>query len=703
MSKRIFLSLIILAAIGLWSGFYPPDQDKDIKKIEKYFKMDLHQLLKTEMTTAGKKSERIGDIPASVVLVTREEIETHGYQSLLEILESIPGLYATDDYAGLNLGVRGFWSYNPNRNMILLVNGIPYKDELTSTYPLEYIPVPVEAIDRIEVVRGPMSVIYGNGAIFGVVNIITNQPEELEPLNMVTASLGSEKTAKIFARSSGKGEDFQYVFNGTYFTTDGLNVPVEELGGPAFSGFTTQDKLERSEKFFNFSGIFKGFSFEASYSENRKEVMWLAPSLGDGSLSIFKNTSINIGYKKTFSDTLRLESKIGYFHQRMIWDVDMMVENFYGTQENGASGFKGELSLFIDPSPELGITLGVYYLNVMEVLNNYSYPFFGLNHVHHNLAKGESMVTQSFFAQINYTLSDQLQLVAGAMAEQTPAYTMEERIGHPILGISTSTFATYSHTKVEFIPRAAVIYSPGENHIFKFLYGEAFNRPSFFHNLDLFIGLGTPALEPETIRTFEVNYIGHLSSRLTLSLSVFRNILDKLLYRVFFTSGGVIITYHDNLGEIATNGVELTLQSEPFNNLRLELSGTFHDTKDRREGFEDIEVGYSPKFLGYFKASYFFSKSISLAAAVNYVDEMESLYNEATQSRLGEKVDGYFLVGANLRLRNLFGTGMFVNLRCSNLLDEDIRYPATANNNSFASLGTLGRGRSFLLTIGWKF
>jgi outer membrane receptor protein involved in Fe transport len=291
------------------------------------------------------------------------------------------------------------------------------------------------------------------------------------------------------------------------------------------------------------------------------------------------------------------------------------------------------------------------------------------------------------------------------MVEQTPEYTLEERIGDFTLSTSTSTFATFSQTKAEFIPRFALIYSLNDRNIFKFLYGKSINRPSFFHNLDLFLNPGIKPLEPETIQTLEVNYIGHLSSRLTLSLSVFRNKLDKLIYRTLFTYGSTVSAYHANVGEMATTGVEFSLQSEPFNNLRLELSGTFQDTKDKRAGFEDIDVGYSPRFLGYFKASYFFNRNISLAVTANYVDEMGSYYDNTLSPprRLGEKVDGYFLVGANLRIKNLFRTGMFVNLRCSNLLDEEIWYPTTSNNSGFAPKGTIGRGRSFLLTVGWKF
>ena len=181
--------------------------------------------------------------------------------------------------------------------------------------------------------------------------------------------------------------------------------------------------------------------------------------------------------------------------------------------------------------------------------------------------------------------------------------------------------------------------------------------------------------------------------------------MDKLIYRSIFPVGSSIFLYYSNVGEMTTNGAEMSILFSPTRRFYFELSGTYQDTTDRRPGFENIEVGYSPKFLGYLKASYFINKDISLAVTGNYVDKMESYFDDTLipPGRLGDRVGGYFLLGANLRVRNFLTTGMFLNLKVSNLLDEEIRYPATASNNLYATKGTIGRGRSFLLTLGWKF
>lgn len=74
--------------------------------------ISLGDLLNLELTTAGKKAEKMSDIPASAVVITREDIKTYGYRSLQEILENVPGIYVTDQRApdDVSVNVRGFWS-----------------------------------------------------------------------------------------------------------------------------------------------------------------------------------------------------------------------------------------------------------------------------------------------------------------------------------------------------------------------------------------------------------------------------------------------------------------------------------------------------------------------------------------------------------------------------------------------------------------
>jgi outer membrane receptor protein involved in Fe transport len=699
----VFMAFLFICAFTLTTTPVYAQEEEEV--VEDVADISLEDLLNVEITTAGKQAEKIGEVPASVVVVTRDDIEKYGYQSVTEILENIPGLYYTDDYLQKSFGVRGFWAVRANRNVIILVNDVPQTDDVFSDFRLENIPVPVEAIDRVEVIRGPMSVIYGTGAVFGAINIITNIVDEANPINIIAASVGSEKTKRLALRASGKEGDFQYAFTGAYLDTSGINASYEAIAGPALAGLTTEDQLENDERYFNFSGRFKGFFVDASYSENNREVIFLLPSVSDGTLSTLKGTRFAFGYDREISDQFRIKAKFSYFEFRwLFFPVDWLFPGYWGYEDDGSNSIKFELNMFYAPSDMFNLTLGVDYYNIMNGLITLAHPILGFKNLRQGIADGENIVTQAIYAQLDFKISDKLKLVAGARLEQQPEYTMD-LILDGAFDTEFRTEATYDFSDVQFIPRVALLFFPSDKHAIKLLYGKAINRPSLFYTAERLTVSGRPALVPETIQTFELNYVATPSPKFSIGLSVFHNILDKLIFRTIFFVGTTPVYYNSNVGEMTTTGAELTLTARPSESFQLELSGTYQDTKDQRPGLEDIEVGYSPKLLGYAKASLFLNKDISIAVNGTYVDEMYAYYDDTLDppARLGEKVDSYFLLGANLRIRNLFGTGMFLNIRGSNLLDTEIHYPATSNNNQFAPLGTIGRGVSFLTTLGFRF
>lgn len=696
------------------------------KKTEELFKMSLEELMNVKVTTADKTAERIADIPASVVLITRQDIEMYGYKTLIEILENIPGLYGINDYmkGGTNFGVRGFWSGHPNDNMIIMVNGVHQVYDILSNYPFNNIAVPVEAIERIEIIRGPMSVIYGNGAFYGAINIFTKKTVEDEPKSIVSGSFGTEKTKKFFLRAESESDDFYYSFNASYYDTFGIDEPLSDMmtnpailplyGVPTDS--QTGGKLENNEKYFNFAGTFKGFFLNLSYNETKSEVYFNLPSYSDGAYVRSQNTHVSFGYNKEVSDILKIEGKFTYSINRDWNKFDYLFEDFYGIQTFDTNAIELGFDAFITPTDDLKITTGLYYRSVLSAETLVDIPSFGnpaLENYFRSIVDGDNIETRAIYTQVNYTPFESLRLVAGIRLEQTPKYGLQS-IRYYGTNPPNEVTRPYDRKKIDFIPRFAAIYYLNKKNIFKFLFGKAINRPSFFQNSYNSLDDTLDDLKPESIQTLELNYLGTISSQLALNLSLFQNTLENLITRdfLFVEETGFWRSWSANAGKMVTNGIELTMTTEPFDQFRMELSGTYQETKDKRPKYDaaGVEVAYSPKFLGYLKASYR-SEYFSLALTGNYVGSMETFWDETIGdpdilplpgARIGEKVDSYFVLGANLRIEDVFLEGLYLNLKCSNLLDEEIRYP-TFTNNPWANRGTIGLGRSFLLSLGFKF
>ncbi|MDM8565728.1 TonB-dependent receptor [Candidatus Halobeggiatoa sp. HSG11] len=694
------------------------------EKYDPMSEISLGELLNMEIITAGKKAEKVSEIPASVVIVTRKDIERYGYISLVEILENVPGLYVSDDLAYHTnvFGVRGFWTYE-SKNIIILVNGVKQTAPQMNNYVMSDVRVPVEAIDRIEVVRGPMSVMYGGGAFFGVINIITNNVSNLEHGSIASVSYGSENTKKFFARLAGVEDKFTYVMNVGLYDTDGPDEQLSKMtsldssqsplaGVPQNTG----GRLEENNKYLNFSGKYKDFYTNFSYNENESEEYFFFPSATDGYLARRQLMTFSSGYQKEISDTIKIDGKLTYATHNSHRFADYFHENYNGTEIIEGQSYEAELNLFADPLPELNIMFGLNYRSD-HIDHMLHHPELGLNSFSWKLINDDNVNTTAIFTQVNYDLLDNLKIVAGLRGEQVEKYEVGWSQGPSENLEYTEIKGKYEQGDIEIIPRFAAIYSLNENNIFKLLYGKAINIPSFFQNSQQ-VQSGNENLEPEYIETFELNYIVSFPPKITTNLSIFRNTLDKLITRVhYFDDQGTYHSFSSNAGEMVTNGIEISTLFSMFQHFRLELSGTYQKTENQMEGFKDIDVAYSPNLLAYAKASYAVNMGKIgngiFSMTVNYVDEMEPYWDNSPQDtddpnspvkgRVGEKVDSYFLLGCNMRLDNLFGKrGLYLNIRGSNLFDKDVMYPA-GTNNAWADKGTIGPGRRFLANIGWKF
>lgn len=197
--------------------------------VEDLLQMPFQDVLAVRIRSAGKREEEIRDIPASVTIITRADIERYGWVTFDELLRNVPGFYLLDNTEDRFIGTRGA----VGGGVQLLVNGIPQHPSLQKTLTgteTARLDIPVESIDRVEIIRGPMSVIYGNNAFQGVINIVTNEIDPNGP--RVSASLGSRQSGQLFARAGTRFEDGFVVLNAGAYKSDGLAGAYADMLGP---------------------------------------------------------------------------------------------------------------------------------------------------------------------------------------------------------------------------------------------------------------------------------------------------------------------------------------------------------------------------------------------------------------------------------------------------------------------------------------
>ena len=201
--------------------------------------LSLEQLLDVRVESAALHPQTLEDAPASVTVLTAEDIRKYGYRTLAEALASVRGFYGSYDRSYHSVGVRGFnLPGDYASRFLIMVNGHNMADHIFDSMLWLGVDFPVEMnlIKQIEIVRGPSSALYGSNGIFATINIVTKSPQEAGPpaLTLDGGSFGEKKAQVMIAEPIGKGASL--LFSGSVFNNSGesplyfpqLNTPANQ-------------------------------------------------------------------------------------------------------------------------------------------------------------------------------------------------------------------------------------------------------------------------------------------------------------------------------------------------------------------------------------------------------------------------------------------------------------------------------------------
>ena len=179
-TNRLIIILLVFLSIWLSQLTCRAANPDDIPPRD-LTELPIEQLMNISVYGASKYEQKLMEAPASVSIVNKDEIKKYGYRNLADILRSVRGFFVTNDRNYQYLGVRGFNRPGDyNTRILLMVDGHRLNDGLFDQAPVGYdFPVDIDLIDRVEVIRGPSSSIYGTNAFFAVVNVITRNGREL--------------------------------------------------------------------------------------------------------------------------------------------------------------------------------------------------------------------------------------------------------------------------------------------------------------------------------------------------------------------------------------------------------------------------------------------------------------------------------------------------------------------------------------------
>jgi outer membrane receptor for ferrienterochelin and colicins len=470
----------------------------------------LEQLLRLEVQNVFGASERLQPVteaPSSVTIITAEEIDRFGYRTLADVLRGVRGFYVSDDRNYSYVGVRGFARAGDyNTRVLLLLNGHRINDDVYDQAPVgNELAIDPGALDRVEIIRGPASSLYGTNAFFAVVNLVTKAGRPLSQTRIETAA-GSFHTAELRGYTGGDLAGVKLGFAGSLFRTSG----VKRLYFPAFDSPATNGGIAEGldgDRLASALGTlaFKDLTITGVYGRRDKDV----PTASYGTL-------FNPRDPREWTRDERVIVGVGLAHAfgRTRLDVRSTFNRYV---------YYGEYpfaSATTDPLLDRDGALGVRWSIDARVTR----PLPGAQTL---TAGGELLDNLRQNQSSVYNDPSVGDLLANHASTQVAAYAQDEiklrRWLIANLGARVDRYEAFTRAT----PRLALILLPSANQSFKYVYGRAFRAPNayelYYYEHQL------PGLAPESIGTHEVDWERYFGSLLRTSVSAYAYRASQLI------------------------------------------------------------------------------------------------------------------------------------------------------------------------------
>ena len=440
------------------------------------------------VVAAGMRSQTQQQAAASVSIVNSNDIQLFNYRSLADVLHGQRSFYLDTDGLNWFAGVRGFQRPSEWNSRILVLNdGVPTNEQVYGESHLDQdFVLPMEAVKQVEIIRGPGSSLYGSGAVFGVLNVVSKSGEDINGIEGKIEG-GSESTAHLnvlFGKKFDNGFDVMGDFAG--FSSQGNNdIIYDDVPDNAHDYGHIRNA--------NYEGVYSGFlkirkgdlTFEADTASRKKDdsaatglSSWYNP--GD---MYERRTNANITLDHTFDDGGNLVARFYYgrYHYQQTWPYDLTEAatpfTYFSAGEDDWIG--EQIHYGWQLNKQLHLLAGVDAVQSLDTLQHDSNTLIGPV-----LDIPASYNSVAGFVEDEYKPTNWLSVTTGVRIDQV------QRVG----------------TSVS--PRLAAIVTPDKCDAFKALYGRAFRDPNLYELLYTSPPpnglIGNAALKPEVVDTYEL-------------------------------------------------------------------------------------------------------------------------------------------------------------------------------------------------------
>ncbi|MBK6764814.1 MAG: TonB-dependent receptor [bacterium] len=629
------VSVIAMPLMVAASGLPPIDAES----------ISLDSLLNITITSAAKHEQTSEEAPASVTIITREDIHVFDWKTLSEALATACGIDVGTDLFDDYVGARGFTNagdpYNPR--ILLLLNGIPLRESaFAQSWPNASMIGDIQGdVERIEILRGPGSSLYGTGAMLAIVNVITSSPDGPEETT-ASVSGGDHGFAASHARLRRTAGSLSFTLYGSAMRTDGHSFTFHEYGQAGYEDVEVRN-----------------LNWKRTYvARGQLKYKGLKAHLYVGSS---QNGYPTAQYGTVFDHR---DSK----QRATNWGIDLITER--SIQRNvliyGRLGFQqfDYHAVFPYSEPDLlnfdsAVDRKVSAeLRGSTKLHSTNQLIAGMELVRHVEAKNygwydQSPETYEFsepFTDAGYFVHDEQRLPGNMVATVGLRYSMP-------------TGDTGMLT-----PRGALVWGGTAGTTVKLMYGEAYRAPSVYERLYEFPeeAVANPELDPELARIAELTLLKRLTEGLYASLSGYRFQYEDMIITGIDEGSG----YHQyqNLSNAYSHGIEAEVRLRSAGRVQAYASYAYQDA---RGGDDDERLPHSPYHVGKAGVSVPFASKLRAAC--------DTRLESSRLTLLGTKTAPFWLHNVALIADDVL-EGVALTLSVRNVFETSYTLPGSYDN-----------------------
>jgi len=607
-----------------------------------YLEMSLIELTNIDVFTASKSLEKSDTAPATIYVVTEDEILRNGYYELKDILANTPGVSAIDTSFFLFGGQRGFLG-NFSQTLIL-VDGREMQNLLAAETFISH-QFATHNIKQIEIINGPGSALYGANAFVGVINIITKQGDKDFEDVEVTLDAGTENTkasSAVFAKryadlriagsmrvSRSNNWDFSEFVNDPDDFSEGFPAIVHDTINTSVNGDNYRNKSESIPISLRLDYKNVYFGLESYTLQNSKGLENVALDY-NAQEDVREFQSKFIGWNHSFADNTQLNIEYQHYKER-IWGTnynfdqaifDNLVSEgrdplapltdqeihhdfaLHYSQENSSGSerhrFNTQLDTIINNEWNLIVGYTFDQLDILGVSVSRDDPIPDFDET----VSFDNPLRQPFYKTDKHSLYAQLQK---AFYKNSLHMTLGGRVDeHDIYG-TINTF------------RGGLVYQASHKTNFKLLYGEAFREPTIFEQ-GASNDQETPFndnLKPAKIDTYELAINHQFSTGLNGQLVVYHNEVTDLL------KPSTTVDFVNSSETLRSRGIESILHYKR-NKFSGDLAYTYTDPEDTLINNQTIKYLNVPEHRFSIGINYDFMRSLRFNSRINYYSDIEA-------------------------------------------------------------------------------